>query len=152
MVYYCDRWNRYVWWDKLNCTAYSFFMYSWHKVLKHLQWCGDGPTYQPFSPWKAHDAHLYSFASTIVWVHGGARGILLKTCTPFRYACANSAGLTNKLRRRFNVISTWSNNQSDLWIGNFRLQVARPCFSLLLVANPDYIHYPLCNILLRGHF
>ena len=88
--------------------------------------------YQPISPFGLHVSRYDGFRCAITFVPGGARGILLKSKFPKRYACADKVGLHLAERNRFNVISACSINLSHCDTGKSGSTVASPALKWYL--------------------
>lgn len=60
------------------------------------------------------------------FVPGGASGVALKSKLPYRYACADSFGLTREVRSRFKVSEHCGINRSHSDTGKLGSHVAKP--------------------------
>ena len=80
----------------------------------------------------------------ITFIPGGARGVLLKSKGPNKYACADNFGLTLAVRNKFKVSSDWTKSLSHSTIGKLQSQVAKPAIRWFLK-----VHIPRSDALRR---
>ena len=88
--------------------------------------------YHPCWPCGAHVPHWLDFSWAIHFVPGGARGVALKSCTPWSCSWADRFGLILDMHKMFKVSSAWFSRRHHRCSGKFLSTEHKPLMKWFL--------------------